>query len=213
MLAKERWCQCQIAVEELRACTARLVLAHVVPELRTARLSPPRSLLDFCSPRLAFSGGEGEVPHSCTRLKIVFPRSAMTKMKRDADADAGADAVQLIPRRHGIQNKHTASRAPTIVRRNPHKKETRGLFFVVTQGEGQRGNAPEGRLSRPVQSKCAQRETRALRRHTQRETGGGQSQVLVSALEFVFTAESNDDGEARRETDADDVTLTRRATN
>ena len=136
----------------------------------------------------------------------------MTKMKRDADADAGVDAVQLIPRRHGIQNKHTASRAPTIVRRNPHKKETRGLFFVVTQGEGQRENAPEGRLSRPVQSKCAQRETRALRRHTQRERGGG-SQVLASALELVFTAECNDDGEARRETDADDVTLTRRATN
>jgi hypothetical protein len=92
------------------------------------------------------------------------------------------------------------------------KKETRGFFFVVTQGEGQRENAPEGRLSRPVQSKCAQRETRALRRHTQRERGGG-SQVLASALELVFTAESNDDGEARRETDADDVTLTRRATN
>lgn len=196
---------------EPRASRRRVLSRRVASPRRCRDLFPPR-LSEFCSRRRAFGGGEGEVPHSCIRLKFVFPRSAMTKMKRDADADAGADAVQLIPRRHGIQNKHTASRAPTIVRRNPHKKETRGLFFVVTQGEGQRGNAPEGRLSRPVQSKCAQRETRALRRHTQRERGGG-SQVLASALELVFTAESNDDGEARRETDADDVTLTRRATN
>ena len=54
-------------------------------------------------------------------------------------------------------------------------------------------------MLRPVQSKRAQRETRVLRRHTQRET-----QVLASALEFVFTAESNDYEEARRETDAND---------
>ena len=42
---------------------------------------------------------------------------------------------------------------------------------------------------------------------THSERRGGGSQVLASALEFVFTAESNDDGEARRKTDADDETF------